>query len=100
MCMVNRYDDGHCDFLQSQTPTNNNELVESLIRGHNDPAQQKSDSEVQCVRLNLQVLEDIHTHFTCCLLPTYAYCFTCVDALNRGQRQNAITHYSIFIYFV
>ena len=40
MCMVNRIDDGHCVFLQSQTPTNNNELAESLIREHNNPAQE------------------------------------------------------------
>ena len=35
------------------------------------------------------------------MLPVaYAYCFPCVDELTRGQRQNAITQYAIFIYLV
>ena len=69
MCMVNRYDDGHCDFLQSQTPTNNNELVESLIREHNNPAQETrnpnyngSDSTYKYYMIFILTL-----HVACCL---------------------------------
>ena len=71
VCMVNRYDDGHCDFVQSQTPTNNNELAESLIREHNNPAQETRNP-------NYNGPESTYKYYMIFILTLYVACCLCL----------------------